>query len=226
MRSLRALVILTVIASPAIASGRNAETERLRDAEAVIKAAVTAPDQGIPKELLGRAECIGVFPEVKKAAFVVGGEFGRGVFTCRQKDGTMGSPAYFTIGGGSLGWQIGGEETDLVLLVMNEDGMHHLLADRFALGAEATAAAGPVGRTTQASTDAMMQAQILSWSRSRGLFVGASLKGTVIKPDAKASLGFYGRTVSPREILVEHSVQVPKAAQSFVTTATTCSRRS
>lgn len=223
----KALTILAagLIALPAIAAGKS-EVSKMNEAESVFKASVSAPDRGIPKELIGRAECIGVFPGVKKAAFVVGGEWGRGVVTCRQKDGSMGAPALFTIGGGSVGWQAGGEEADLVLLIMNDDGVKHLLEDHFTLGGEAAAVAGPVGRTAEAATDAQMHAQILSWSRSRGLFAGLSLAGTVIKPDAKAMERFYGKPVSAREALVEQSVSVPKEARSFIETTSAYARHS
>src|SRR5262245_53211306 len=164
---------------PQAAAPDSEEVKKIHDSEEVLKAAVTAPDKGIPKELLERAECIGVFPGLAKGAFIVGGEFGRGVFTCRRKDGTMGAPAMFTIGGPSIGWQFGGESADVVLLIMNEGGVKRLLQDKFTIGGEATAVAGPVGRTAQAATDAQLHAEILSWSRSRGLFLGASLKGMV-----------------------------------------------
>ena len=171
-------------------------------------------------------ECIGVFPGVTKAAFVVGGEFGRGVFTCRQKNGTMGAPAFFTIGGGSFAWQFGGQQADLVLLIMNENGVKHLLQDKFTLGGEASAVAGPVGRTAQASTDAQMHAEILSWSRSRGVFLGASLEGVVIKPNQGATEEFYGKPVTANDILVAQIVPAPDAARSFVKTAIEFSKRS
>src|SRR5437867_3099109 len=135
MRTLAALLftgLMASIALPAMAE-QTRDVRRLGDAEKVINQTMEAPDRGIPRELLEKAECVGVFPNVKKAAFVVGGEFGRGVFTCRQKDGTMGAPAFFTIGGGSFGWQFGGKEADLVLLVMNENGVKHLLQDKFSL---------------------------------------------------------------------------------------------
>jgi SH3 domain-containing YSC84-like protein 1 len=186
---------------------------------------VTAPDQRIPKDLLEKAECVGVFPHVAKGAFVVGGEHGRGVFTCRLPDGTMGAPAFFEIGGGSVGWQFGGKETDLILLVMNKDGVKHLLADRFTLGGEAAAVAGPVGRTAQAATDAQLHAQILSWSRSRGAFLGASLAGTVVTPDKKANESFYGKPVAAKDILVDHDEPTPKAAQAFVRLTTEYTKR-
>src|SRR2546425_10513888 len=219
------IVLASIVAAPAIAN-ESTQIHQMRAAEDILKMSATAPDKGIPKGLLERAECIGVFPAVKKAAFVVGGEFGRGVFTCRQKDGTMGAPAFFTIGGGSFGWQFGGEQADLVLLIMNPDGVKHLLQDKFTLGGEASAVAGPVGRTAQASTDAQMHAEILSWSRSRGVFLGASLEGVVIKPNRIATDEFYGKPVTAADILVAQSVPAPQAALSFVKTATEYSKRS
>jgi len=228
MRKLASFLVLTVIASliavPAFAG--QTEVKKLQAAEAVVKMSATAPDKGIPKELLERAECVGVFPDVKKGAFIVGGEGGRGVFTCRQSDGTMGAPAFFTMGGPSVGWQFGGEEADLVLLIMNPEGVKHLLQDHFTLGGEASVAAGPVGRTAQADTDLQFHAQILSWSRSRGIFLGASLEGTVIKPNNDATKAFYGKPLTAREILVDHKVSVPVAAKSFVNTTNRYAKRS
>ncbi len=231
MRTTSAILVASLVALPAFAAygthehhrqaKSKAEVARLNEASTALKAAATAPDKGIPKHLLEKAECVGVFPGVTKGAFLVGGEYGHGVFTCREKDGTMGSPAFFTIGGGSFGWQFGGESTDLILLVMNDDGMKHLLSDKFTLGAEATAAAGPVGRTTEAATDVQMHAEILSWSRSRGLIVGASLDGTVIKPDAKETDAFYQRNVSVRDVLTGPAVSSPPAAKAFLKTADT-----
>ncbi len=237
MRTTSIVLAASLIAFPAFAAhqthgGHSAaekktDARRLNEAEVALKAAATAPDRGIPRHLLEKAECIGVFPDVTKAAFLVGGEYGHGVFTCREKDGTMGSPAFFTIGGGSFGWQFGGESADLILLVMNDDGMKHLLSDKFTLGAEAEVAAGPVGRTTEAATDAQMHAEILSWSRSRGLLVGASLSGTVIKPDSKSTDAFYGKPVSVREVLTGPvAVTPPPAAQAFVKVTDQYARRS
>ena len=199
--------------------------ETIREAEDVLKASVNAPDKGIPKELLERAECIGVFPGVKKGAFVIGGEWGRGVFTCRKEDGTMGAPALFTMGGGSVGWQFGGKKVDGVMLIMNKDGVRHLLQDKFTLGGEVAAVAGPVGRTAQASTDAQMKAEILSWSQSRGVFLGAAFKGAVIKPDAAAIEALYGEPRTATEILAAENVDAPETAREFVATATESSRR-
>jgi len=220
-------LVAGLIAAPAFARAEDKSElqKRMREAEQVLKMSVTAPDKGIPKELLERAECVGVFPGVAKGAFVVGGEFGRGVFTCRGRDGAMGPPAFFSIGGPSVGWQFGGNVADFVLLIMNENGVKHLLQDHFTLGGEVSAVAGPVGRTVQAATDLQLHAEILSWSRSRGLFLGASLKGTVINHDEKAARLFYGREVPAREILVDHAVPVPAAAQGYVKAVTQYSKR-
>ncbi len=138
----------------------------------------------------------------------------------------MGAPAFFTIGGGSFGWQFGGQQVDLVLLIMNENGVKHLLQDKFTLGGEASAVAGPVGRTAQASTDVQMHAEILSWSRSRGVFLGASLEGVVIKPNKSATEEFYGKPVTANDILVAQTVPPPDTARSFVKTASEFSKRS
>jgi lipid-binding SYLF domain-containing protein len=223
MKRMLPILALGLLALPALA--KDPPEIKLQDAQAVIEAAVNAPDGGIPRDLLSKAECVGVFPDIKKAAFVVGGEWGRGVFTCRQSDGTMGAPAFFTIGGGSVGWQWGGQEADLVLLIMNKDGVSHLLEDKFTLGGEAAAVAGPVGRSATAATDAQLNAQILSWSRSKGLFLGASLAGHVIKPDKKQTEKAYGKPVSAREILVEHKMTTPDMARTFIDTTTQYTRR-
>ena len=193
------------------------EVKKLHASEAVLKASVTAPDKGIPKNLLEKAECVGVFPDVKKGAFVIGGEGGKGVFTCRTASG-MSGPAFFKLGGPSIGWQAGFQEADLVLLIMNKEGVNKLLKDKFTIGAEASAAAGPVGRTTQAGTDVLMHAQILSWSRSRGLFAGVSLEGIVVAQDKDDNADLYGKPLEAREILTSNSVPVPGAARSFVNT--------
>jgi SH3 domain-containing YSC84-like protein 1 len=218
------LLAAGLIGAQAIA-GEQSGAQRIREAEAVLRTSATAPDKGIPRGLLARAECIGIFPGLTKGAFVVGGEFGHGVLTCRQKNGAMGAPAFFTMGGGSFGWQFGGEQADLVLLIMNPDGVKHLLQDKFTLGGQASAVAGPVGRTAEAVTDAQLHAEILSWSRSRGVFLGASLAGSVIKPDKSETARFYGKPATAADILVNHSVAAPAAAQSFVDTATEFSKR-
>jgi SH3 domain-containing YSC84-like protein 1 len=219
MKSTACMLVLGLAAFSSFAGDQTGETHsRLQKADAVLKASLGAPDKGVPKQALEKAECVGVFPSVKKAAFFVGGEGGAGVFTCRDKHGTMGAPAFFKIGGGSVGWQFGGQETDLILLVMNDDGMKHLLQDRFTLGAEATATGGPVGRTLEAATDAQLQAQILSWSRSQGAFLGAALEGSVISPDVKANQAVYGKDVTAKSILIDHEVSPPHDAAAFLKT--------
>ena len=217
---------MTIVPAAAREKGSADEIKKLQAAEQALRMSVAAPDKGIPKDLLQKAECIGVFPDVKKAAFVVGGEGGRGVFTCRSKDGRMSAPAFFTIGGPSIGFQAGIQEADVVLLVMNDEGVQKLLQDHVTLGGEASVAAGPVGRTAEAGTDAQLHAQILSWSRSRGLFAGVSLEGMVLKQNNKATQDFYGKAIDAKEILVNQSVPVPAAAQSFVKTTTQVAKRS
>lgn len=216
MKAISMIVLAAVTTVPVVASDRGAEQNRLVKAEAVIKAALESPDKGIPKELLERAECVGVFPDVKKAAFIVGGQGGRGVFTCRDENGELGAPAFFKLAGGSVGWQFGGQEADVILLVMNQDGMKHLLKDKFALGGEASATAGPVGRDAKAATDAQLKAQMLSWSRSQGLFLGAALTGSVIRPDAEANAQYYGKEVTAEGLLVKHEFRAPKDSRPFV----------
>lgn len=216
MKVLTIATMVAVSALPVAASDRGDDVQKLQKAETVLRSMLDAPDKGIPKEMLEHAECVGVFPDVKKAAFVVGGTGGRGVFTCRTESGEMGAPAFFNIGGGSVGWQFGGQEADLVLLVMNKDGMRHLLQDKFTLGGEASATAGPVGRDARAATDAQLNAQILSWSRSQGLFLGASLSGTAIRPDKDANERLYGDSATAEQILVQQKFRAPKESSSFV----------
>lgn len=227
MRLFTSLLLAGAVAVPVLADDDAQDAaKKLNEAEQVIKTAITAPDKGIPKDLLQKAECVGVFPEVKKGAFVVGAEFGRGVVTCRRADGSMGAPAFFKIAAGSVGYQVGAEETDLVFLIMNTGGVKYLLEDKFTLGAEAAAAAGPVGRSAEASTDAQLHAAILTWSRSRGLFAGASLEGSVVKPDKKAMEAVYGKPVTAKEVLVDHKMAVPNSARSFVETTSRSASRS
>ena len=207
-----------LLAFPVAASSGLVKKDKrtLRDAVVVLDVLASAPDKGIPQELLAKADCILIFPSVAKGAFIVGGKGGRGVASCRQPDGKMGSAAFYTVGGASVGFQIGGQSADVVLLIMNEDAIQHLLADHFTIGGEATATAGPVGRTAQASTDAQMRAQILSWSRSRGLFVGAAIDGSVVKPNQDANARLYGKATSGAEILVDSKLAVPASAQPLV----------
>jgi len=216
MRTVLVLALSTLVATAVAAGPTKKEVRILRNASSVVETLMATPDKSIPEDLLQRAECIGVFPGVAKGAFIIGGEYGRGVVSCRSADGRMDAPAFYSIGGGSIGFQIGGSSTDVVFLVMNPDGMKHLVADRFTIGGEASAAAGPVGRTAHAATDVQIQAQILSWSRSRGLFAGVSLDGAVVKTSEDANQRLYGKETSAKTILIEHKKQVPEAARKFV----------
>jgi len=213
-----AIPLALLLAVPAAAStGLDKEdTVTLKDSIEVLNAMTSAPDKGIPQELLAKADCILIFPSVTKAAFIVGGKGGHGVASCRQADGTMGSVAFFKVGGASVGFQIGAQSTDIVMLIMNEGGINHLLSDHFTIGGEATATAGPVGRTVQAATDAQLHAQILSWSRSQGLFAGAALDGSVVKPDKDANAHLYGKAITGKEILVNSKVAMPASARPLV----------
>jgi lipid-binding SYLF domain-containing protein len=212
------LLALPAVASTSTKPLTTKDKKTLSDSVLVLNDLASAPDKGIPQELLSKADCILIFPSVDKGAFIVGGKSGNGVASCRQSDGKMGSLAFYTVGGASIGFQIGGQTADLVMLIMNEKGIDHLLADKFSFGGEATATAGPVGRTVTAATDAQMHAQILTWSRSQGLFVGAALDGSVVKPDMDANTRLYGRETTGKSILVNSNLGVPSSAQSLVAT--------
>jgi len=174
-----------------------------------------ASDKGVPKDLLDKAKCVVVIPGMKKAGFIVGAKYGRGYAVCRHASGTgWSAPAAVRMEGGSVGFQIGGSEQDVLLLVMNDGGMKHLLADKFTIGGEATASAGPVGRDAEAQTDAAMHAQMLSYSRSRGLFAGISLQGATLRPDTDANRELYGHDISNREILTG-DVRAPEGAHKL-----------
>ena len=210
------LLALPAAAAPKAPSLTTKDKATLSDSIAVLTDLANAPDKGIPQELLAKADCILIFPSVDKGAFIVGGKSGHGVASCRQPNGKMGSLAFYTVGGASIGFQIGGQTADVVMLVMNQKGIDHLLADKFTLGAEATATAGPVGRTVDAATDAQMHAQILTWSRSKGLFVGAALDGSVVKPNRDANTRLYGKPTTGTAILVDSKVSVPNSAEPLV----------
>jgi SH3 domain-containing YSC84-like protein 1 len=192
------------------------ERERAQKAAKAFQEIMSAPDQNVPEEILDRAHCVAVFPSVKKAGFVFGGQYGKGMISCRRADGgSWGAPVFFTIGGGSFGLQIGGQAVDLVLVIMNQAGVENLLKDKFEIGAGAAASAGPVGRNASASTDVLLKAQILSYSRSRGLFAGLELKGAVITSDHDANKDVYGDKLSSRDILLEGKARTPKGVQIF-----------
>jgi lipid-binding SYLF domain-containing protein len=215
------------LASFAAASllGNEAKIEsRLDNASSTVRDIMAAPDKGIPQDLLDSAQCVVVVPGLKKGAVVVGGEYGRGFASCRTERGDWSSPAAVALEGGSLGLQIGGSESDIILLVMNRRGMDRLLGDKFTLGADATVAAGPVGRRVKASTDIRLTAEILSWSRARGLFAGVSVEGATLRPDSSTNRVLYGREISNREILESAALPVPEDAKPFVLTLSQSSR--
>jgi SH3 domain-containing YSC84-like protein 1 len=174
--------------------------KRVRVSGEVLNEILDAKDKGIPDDLLGKAECVGVIPSLKRAGFIVGAKYGKGVVVCRTDSGWS-APSTVIVEGGSVGFQIGAGETDLVFIVMNHRGMDHLMADKFTIGGDASVMAGPIGRTGEAQTDAMMNAEILSYSRSRGVFAGVSLEGATLRPDHKDNREMYGRDVTQREIL-------------------------
>src|SRR6202163_3272479 len=175
-----------------------------------------APEKGIPQEDLGSAECVAVAPSLLKGGFIVGGRYGRGLASCRTPKGWS-APAFFTVKGGSVGFQIGGQAVDLVMLIMNNDGMQHLLSSQFSLGADASVAAGPVGRHAEGNTDWKMRAEVLTYSRARGLFAGVSLAGAVVKQDKDSTREFYGHMVTFKAALTGE-VDPPPAANPFLTT--------
>jgi lipid-binding SYLF domain-containing protein len=190
--------------------------DRVQAAADVLNEIQAAPDAGIPQEVLGSAECVAVLPSMLKGGFIVGANYGRGLASCRTPKGWS-APAFFVVTGGSFGFQIGGQAVDLIMLIMNKDGMKHLLSSQFELGADASVAAGPVGRHAQGNTDWKMRAEVLTYSRARGLFAGVSLNGAVIKQDKDSTREFYGRMVPFRTSLVGE-IEPPPAANAFLTT--------
>jgi lipid-binding SYLF domain-containing protein len=191
-----------------------APDERLRTATTVLHEILSAPDKGIPEDLLAKAQCVMIVPGLKKAAFLVGGEYGRGFALCRR-EGVWGGPAAIKFGGGSFGAQLGGESTDVVMLVMNRRGMERLASDKFTIGGDASAAAGPVGRTGAAGTDILLNAEILSYSRTRGVFAGISSDGTVVSRDGSEDRKLYGHEVRSQDVLTG-AVPAPVAARALV----------
>src|SRR6516164_11109764 len=208
---------MLVIAFSTSADKEAKEEDRVKDAGRVITEILNVPDD-IPQDLLDKADCVVVFPSVLKAAFVVGGSYGRGAMTCRTGDnftGSWGAPSMMALEGGSVGFQIGGQATDFVLLVMNDRGAKGILGSKVKLGADASVAVGPVGRDASAETDASMRAEILSYSRARGLFAGISLEGSTIRPDNDGNRRIYGRKISAQDIVIAHETQVPSAAEGL-----------
>jgi SH3 domain-containing YSC84-like protein 1 len=211
-------VLLISVASSVAADEAGSPDQRLKNAHSTFHEMMDAPDKGIPLDLFNRAECIVIIPGVKKAAFIVGGKYGRGFVSCRRGPSRrFGAPAAIRIEGGSYGLQIGGSSTDVFMLIMNETGMNRLMTDKFTIGGEAAAAAGPVGRNTSADTDVLLHAEILTWSRSRGIFAGLSLEGSTLRPDGSENRKIYGRDLTNKEVL-EGDVKVPPAGKQLVVT--------
>jgi len=208
---------LAALAAASLLYGKESATQRLDEATAVISEVMGAPDKGIPKELVESAKCAVVVPGLKKGAFIVGAKYGKGFVTCRRSGTGWSAPAAIKVEGGSFGLQIGGSETDVVMLVMNERGAQKLMSSQFTLGGEGEVAAGPVGRSGTAQTDAYMRAEILSWSRSRGVFAGLALTGATLRQDDDANKELYGRPLDNKEIL-NGNVPAPAAAANFLAT--------
>ena len=215
------LLTLSPIDSEAAgASDQSKDDDRLRNCGTVLKEILDVPDN-IPHDLLDKADCVVVFPSVVKAAFIVGASYGRGAMSCRRGQefrGPWGAPTMMALEGGSFGLQIGGDATDFVLLVMNESGARGILASKVKLGGDAAVAAGPVGRDASAESDVSLRAEILSYSRSRGLFAGVSLEGSTIRPDNGDNRRVYGKNISARDIVLSGKVAVPPAAEKFIST--------
>ncbi len=224
MRILLTTAVTTTLAlAPFVASAQES-TKRLGEAATVLAEVMAAPDKGIPLDLLEKAHCVVIVPDLKTAAFVVGGKYGKGYVSCRTKTAGWSAPSTVRIEGGSVGFQIGGSSTDLIMLVMSERGADKLLESKFTLGAEGSVAAGPVGRTVTAQTDAQMHADILSWSRSQGLFAGLALEGATLRPDADDNAALYGKKLGSRDI-VRGDVRPPKAAARLLDVLTRFSSR-
>jgi SH3 domain-containing YSC84-like protein 1 len=206
---------LVFLSAPAKADDKEKDEDRLRNSGEVLKEILNIPDD-IPQSLMDKADCIVVIPSVLKAAFIVGGAYGRGAMTCRsgeEMNGPWGAPTMMALEGGSFGFQIGAQATDFVLLIMNRDGAGSILSSKVKLGADASAAAGPIGRDAEADTDVAMRAEVLTYSRSRGLFAGISLEGSTLRPDEDANERIYGRKIPSKDIALHGVVPVPPAAR-------------
>src|SRR6266436_4382126 len=218
----KSLVVILLLCFNVASFGADEQSKETKAADRAAAAAEVlneiqgAPDKGIPQEVLGSAECVAVVPSLLKGGFIVGGRYGRGLASCRTPKGWS-APAFFAVKGGSVGLQIGGQAVDLVMLIMNNDGMQHLLSSQFSLGADASVAAGPVGRHAEGNTDWKMRAQVLTYSRARGIFAGVSLNGAVVKQDKDSTREFYGHMVTSNAAL-KGEIEAPAAANPFLTT--------
>jgi lipid-binding SYLF domain-containing protein len=218
MKKFIVIFMVVLMSSAAAWADSEHEEDRVRDAGVVLKEILNIPDD-IPQDLLDKAECIIVLPSVKKGAFGIGGSYGRGVMICRSGDhykGKWGAPALYALEGVSIGFQLGGQATDFVLLVMNPKGAESLLYSKVKLGADASAAAGPKGRTAEGATDVVMSAEILSYSRNKGLFAGVSLEGSTLRSDGSANEKLYGKKLSAKEIIRGGKVAIPPSARELV----------
>src|SRR5271154_2918622 len=218
MKTLIALIVLCISMTPAFAADSGTEEDRVEQSGHVLKEILNIPDD-IPQDLIDKAECVVILPSVKKAAFGVGASYGRGVMICRggvSYTGPWGPPALYALEGASIGFQLGGQATDFVLLVMNPAGARSLLSSKVKLGADASAAAGPKGRTAEGATDVVMTAEILSYSRNKGLFAGVSLEGSTLRSDGSANEKLYGQKLTAKEIIREHKVKAPPSAEELV----------
>jgi len=212
---MRKLLLAALICTPLVAES-NEPAKRLEESAAVFSEIMSAPDKGIPDELLEKAQCIVIVPVLKKGAFIVGGQYGKGYLSCRRKNGRgWSAPGTVRMEGGSVGFQIGGSETDVIMLVMNQRGADKLLSSQFTVGAEGEVAAGPVGRSSTAETDALMRAEILSWSRSRGAFAGIALKGATLRQDVDDNQALYGKKLENRDI-VTTGIAPPSSAAKLL----------
>jgi lipid-binding SYLF domain-containing protein len=209
---MRVLCTVLLVSGFAFAAENDA-AKRVEKAADVMDEIMASPDKGIPQDLLSKSHCIVIVPDLKKGAFIVGAKYGKGVVSCRMADGKWSAPATIRVEGGSVGFQIGGEVTDVVMLVMNQRGMDKLLGDKFTLGGEGEVAAGPVGRAASAQTDAKMTAEILSYSRNHGLFAGISLTGATLRPDPKDNQELYGKPLTNREIVTSKVTPPPSATK-------------
>ena len=215
----RWLAVALCMSFAVAAVAQKAEDKRLEASYETLRDILGMPDKGIPRDLLNKAECVIVVPSMKKAAFIVGASYGRGVMTCRSGEnfrGPWSAPAFFALEGASFGFQVGGEATDYVILVMNEKGAKSLMASKVKLGGNASVAAGPVGRTTSAETDIVMNAEMLAWSRAKGLFAGVSLEGSTIRSDDSANKNLYGKAVNAKQIIIQKEEKTPDAGKQLI----------
>jgi len=212
-------VSLALVASSGALAGpgpkRSDEVQRLQRATEVFSEIMKTPDKGVPQDLLDKSECIAIVPGLKKGGLGIGGRYGKGVVMCRKANRSWSAPSFLTVEGGSVGLQIGFQQIDLVMLILNREGMEKLIGDKFTVGADASAAAGPVGRQTSAETNIRLDAKILTYSRAKGLFAGVTLNGAVVKQDRDDNRDFYGKEMDAREILFGESVAVPREARSL-----------